>query len=141
MGCYGDPYGFLYGYCGSTLWESNDDSECAYVLFIEGLPYAFATPHNFNANTPAEGLLGSGASSWIGVSEAALGETVGQRTVKPGLIMPSTLPIGRIDLSTGMLESTSATFKLMDFDGTVANLFCNEDADYDVLGQDIQPGT
>ena len=141
MACYGDKYGGLYGYCGTTLWDTAGNDDCAYVLFIDGLPYAFATDANFNATTPAFGLLGSGASSWIGVSESSLGETVGQRTVKAGLVMPGTIPIGRIDLSTGMLEATSVTFKLIDYDGTVASLFCNEDADYDVLSQDIQPAS
>lgn len=110
-----------------------EEATCAYALFVEGLPYVWVTDH------PGDALLGSGASSWIGRYEDAVAwETVGERTVLPGLVVPS-LARGNLNKKTGLFESTSADFEIIDFDGTLATLFATEGQDEYQLGQRIAP--
>lgn len=104
----------------------------AHLLAIEGLPYLWTDDETGE-------LLGSGAASWIGASEAAIGETVGQRIVLPGLRMPRSLREA-IDPKIGILQAQSATFTLVDYEGILASLFATEGKPFSILGEDIQPG-
>lgn len=116
--------------------KSRAYAEQAYILFIEGHPIAYVTDHI------GDSLYGSGAGTWIGSSESALSETVGERTVKGGLIMPSTLPTGpKLNPKTGMFDVTTVTFRLLDYDNTLQSLFATEGKDADYLAQRIAPGT
>ena len=118
----------------ATLRQREAGVDAAYVLAIDGIPYMFATEH-FGG-----GLFGSGASSWIGVFEAATShETTGQRTVLPGLEMPNVLPRGRLNPNTGMPETTQARFRIADYDGTLRTLFGTEGKTWDFIGERIGP--
>ena len=111
-----------------------ESATCAYMLTIDGLPYAWVTDHHGDA------LLGSGNGSWIGVYEdAAAWETVGQRTVLPGLVVPDGLARGALNKKTGLFESTGADFKIIDHDGTLATLFATEATTIGKLGERIAP--
>lgn len=110
-----------------------EEATCAYMLAVEGLPYLWVTDH------PGDALLGSGASSWIGRYESAAGwETVGERTVLPGLTVPSGLG-GHLNPKTGLFESTGADFGIIDYDGTLASLFATEAAQIGKLNERIPP--
>lgn len=121
-----------------TVTELRTDTwaECAYLLVIEGLPYAWVTDH------PGNGLLGSGAGTWMGASETAIGspEIVGARTVLPGLKLPGAIALGSLDLKSGMLQSTAASFEIVDFGGELLELFANEGKPHKILSQHIPPG-
>lgn len=118
----------------AQLRSREDAIDCAYLIAFDGLPDMFVTGH------PGEGLIGSGAGSWIGSWESGEGLAY-TRTVHAGLIMPGSLEKERLDLKTGMPESTGATLTLVDFDGTIASMFAQEGKDYDLLGENIPPGT
>lgn len=128
---------FVLGAGPSSL--SDDQVDVAYGLAIEGLPYIWVTDH------VGDVLLGSGSNSWIGQYEQdalyTAHETVGQRQVLAGLKMPSRLPKGNLNPKTGQLETTQATFDLVDLDGILPALFASEGKDFDTLGQRVAPGT
>jgi hypothetical protein len=106
----------------------------AYAIFVEGLPYVWVTDHDGDA------LLGSGASSWIGRYEDAVAwETVGQRTVLPGLVVPDGLSRGMLNRKSGMFESTSADITIVDHDAVLADLFATEGQDEYTLGERVAP--
>ena len=119
--------------------SQRDHYECAYVLFIEGIEYAFATLHSDNA------LLGSGSGSWIYGYETEASvlawEASGTRTVLPGLAIPKKLPRGRMDPKTGMPQRTSTNFEILDIDGTVGQLFATEGKDERFIHELIPAGT
>lgn len=118
--------------------RSEEHADCAYALFIEGLPYVWVTPHSTNGTS--ESLLGSGISSWIGIFENAVAhETVGQRQVLRGLVVPDGLKRGQLNRKTGLFESTGATFELIDHDGILGDLFANEGKTEYELGQRLPP--
>src|SRR5574338_42392 len=105
----------------------------AHMIFIEGLPYAWTDDESGE-------LLGSDFNSWIGERQDAIGESVGSRIVLSGLRMPRNLHEG-IDPKIGMLQTVTTTFRLVDRDGTLAALLASEGKAFDVLAEDIQPGT
>jgi len=105
----------------------------AHILFVEGLPWAFTDDETGE-------LLGSGASSWIGESESALGATVGQRTVLPGLRMPRALRES-LDPKTGLLTTQQVSIRLVDYEGILADLFASEGKAFSLLGENIPPGS
>lgn len=78
----------------------------AYILTIDGLPIAFTT------DTSGE-LVGSGASSFIGRAESDLGETVGGREIREGLVVPDTLEFGGRVLDLLGLDRTTAKFSIL----------------------------
>jgi hypothetical protein len=113
---------------------TRDKWTIAHLLAIEGLPYMWTDDETGE-------LLGSDFDSWIGESQDAIGlEEVGTRIVLPGLRMPRNLHEG-IDPKIGMLQSQNVTFKLVELDGTLSALLASEGKAFDVLAQDIQPGT
>jgi hypothetical protein len=97
-----------------------------FVVFVEGLRYAW---------TNIKALAGTGASSWIGTS-------YGDREILLGLEMPPELPLGETDPWSGSIEQPQGVeFGLVDFDGTVAEIFkaLEGDATTDSLGSRIAP--
>lgn len=102
-----------------------------HLFAVEGLPYLWTD------DTTGE-LLGSGAGTWMGESEDALGLDVGSRTILPGLKCPSFKE--GIDPKVGTLQKNSATIKLIDRAGELAALFATEGKAFSILGADIQPG-
>lgn len=80
-----------------------------YVLFIEGIPYAWTDDESGS-------LTGSGLGSWIGTSESQIGgvEVLGTRTVRPGLIVPESVRFEIEDLKTGALLPAPARFDIID---------------------------
>lgn len=97
-----------------------------FVVFVEGLRYAW---------TNIKALAGTGASSWIGT-------TYGDREILLGLEMPPELPLGETDPWSGSIEQPQGVeFGLVDFDGTVAEIFkaLEGDATTDSLGSRIAP--
>lgn len=132
------------GYWGAEYWgeplevrSASGVTHCRYVLFIDGIATAYST------DTGGDGTInGTGATSWIGRSESVLAftETLGQRTVKPGLILPETIEFGGDPKGLGLDRST-CTFKIVDYDDTVAALFATEGTDPDILQTRIAPGT
>lgn len=87
----------------------------AYLLLIQGVPFAF---------TDEAGV----ADGW----------TFDDRVVKVGLTVPSTLRFG-LDMETGMIEEDSATFQILDIDGTVPYFFGGLQKSYSLLAQRITP--
>lgn len=145
MGFWGKPWGFVWGSGEVTSdvasLRAMDRIQCAYILVIEGCKYMFATDHCFGTSAGAtDALLGSGAGSWIGRYETENGHAHA-REVKPGLIIPREINQGDMDVNTGMLRNTVATFELIDFDGTLASLFATEGKDKYALNSRIAPGT
>ena len=65
----------------SEIRLRHDAQDVRYVLFIGGIPYAWTTDNGQGLGT----LLGSGAGTWMGLSESSIGgtEVVGARTVLP----------------------------------------------------------
>lgn len=119
-----------------TQLRAQQSSVCAYGLAIEGLPYIWVTDH------PDDALLGSGAGSWIGRYEDAVGwETVGQRTVLRGLKISSLSGIsrGQLNPKTGMLESTGHNFEIVDYDDVLTSIFATEGQEIGKLGERIAP--
>ena len=115
-----------------------DAPEVRWVLFIGGIQFQFTTDNGQGEGT----LLGTGASSWIGLSEAAIGgvEVVGARTVLPGLQMPATWRES-IDVKGNDMDPNPVTFRLHDDEaGTLANLFGREDKLFDILRERLAPG-
>lgn len=86
-----------------------------WLLTIEGIAEAFSSIPE---------LVGSGEGSWIGTD-------YGPRSVKLGLVMPSDLSFGYTWVSGGKLEEGGGAFQLLDFDGTVVDLFREEEPDED----------
>lgn len=75
----------------------------AYVLLIDGIPTVFTTSEDVtNAHVAAWGFV----------------------TAYPGLHFPTRLPAS-LDLRSGMLQGSSATFDIHDIDGTLPALFAN----------------
>lgn len=113
-----------------------EHAECRYVLFFDGLPYAFTD------DTGAE-ITGGASGSWIGLSQTELGgtETVSglERTVLPGLKVPSSLVSGGNPKGTG-LERNTATFEILDTDNVLGSMFAVESEEYDILNERIASG-
>lgn len=117
----------------ATLAARTERVYACHILAIEGLPYLWT-------DDSTSELLGSGAASWMGATEAnVLGWTVGQRTMLPGLRLPASFHEG-IDPKLGTLQSGSTSIRLVDYSGIIADLFATEGKDFDILAQDIQPG-
>lgn len=80
-------------------------------------------------------LIGSGAASWIGTD-------YGDREVKLGLVVPSEIPLGETDPWAGkIVQPRAVNFGLLDFDGTVVELFKNFEPDQttDSMGERLGP--
>ena len=78
----------------------------AYVLFIEGVPYAI---------TDRSEIAGTGAFSWIGTA-------YGARSVIEGLTVPEAISY-ETSRENGMLSSEDgASFEIIDFEGKTAEL-------------------
>lgn len=113
--------------------RTREHADCAYILFVEGLPYAWVTDHDDDE------LLGT---DWISLHEAASShEVVGQRQVLPGLVVPDPLPIGALNRKDGLLEKTTPSFKILDESGILAALFANEGKEEYTLAQRLAPTT
>lgn len=110
--------------------------ECRYVLFFDGLPTAYSSDSGGSGS-----ILGSDGSTWMGRSETAIGgvETAGLRDVKPGLVLPDQIDFGGDPKGIG-LDRSSVTFKIVDLDDTVTELFATDDVDPDILRQRVPPG-
>jgi hypothetical protein len=121
----------------SAIRLREDSPSVRWVLFIDGIPYQFTTDIGQSGGT----LRGSGASSWIGLSETAIGgvETVGARRVLGGLEMPAQIRES-LDVKSGELEPNPITFKLHDVDGLLAQLFGREGKEFDILRERLAPG-
>ena len=108
----------------STIAEivARPHRDVGYVLFIEGLPYAF---------TNRSELAGSG--SWIS------GAPGGDRVVIEGLTVPETISYAT-SLEDGMLSSEDgASFQLVDFDGKLIELVAESEGD--IVGETFGPKT
>lgn len=106
-----------------------------YVLFIEGLPYAYTTD-----STGA--LWGSGVGSWAYSSELGAGarEVAGTRIVRRGLVVPDSVTF-EIDIKSGTLQPSAADFQILDYDNELVTLFASEGQTSAILAQRIAPGT
>lgn len=99
--------------------------DVAYVLFLEGVPWAFAD---------REELCGSGGFSWIGVDN-------GEREVLPGLTVPETME-SSTNLETGMLEGNDGlTFTVVDFDRKMIAYLRSLDAEAELVSEHLSPKT
>lgn len=110
----------------STIAEivARPHRDVGYVLFIEGLPYAF---------TNRSELAGSGVGSWIS------GAPGGDRVVIEGLTVPETISYAT-SLEDGMLSSEDgASFQLVDFDGKLIELVAESEGD--IVGETFGPKT
>ena len=87
----------------------------AWLLAIEGVATMFT-------NRPE--ICGSGPGSWIGTD-------YGEREVKLGLVTPAELSYGYVWAPTGKLEEGGGSFQLVDYDGTVVELFREIEPDED----------
>lgn len=105
----------------------------AHIVAIEGLAPMFCDDETGE-------LLGSGAGTWIGESEDDLGATVGDRIMLPGLRLPAQLRES-LDPKTGLLGTQNITIRLVDYDGTLADLFASEGKAFDLLAENIPAGT
>ncbi len=123
----------------SEIRLREDAPDVRWVLFIDGIPYAWTTDLGQGGRGS---LRGSGASSWIGRSEDAIGgvEVVGARTVLGGLELPPTIRES-LDVKAGELEPNPITIRLHDVDGLLPQLFGREGKTTDVLRERIGPGT
>lgn len=86
-----------------------EHAHMAYIVLFDGIPLGFTT------DTSGD-LIGSGASSYIGRAESDLGETVGGRELREGLIMPDTLEFGSDVDSLGLGRTTARFSVLLDSD-------------------------
>lgn len=116
----------------STIAARDERVYWCHILAIEGIPYLWTD------DTTAE-LLGSGVGTWMGTTESGLGWQIGQRTVLPGLVLPRSFRES-IDPKVGSLQQASHSIRIVDYEGVVADLLATEGKDYDLLGEDIQPG-
>jgi len=97
-----------------------------FLLLIEGARFGF---------TSINDLVGEGAGSWIGTA-------YGDRSIKLGLVPPRELDLGETDPWAGKLaQPRPVNFGLLDFDGTVVQLFKNfePDATTDTMGSRLGP--
>ncbi len=113
--------------------EVSQHVEQAYVLTIDGISIGFTTDDS-------AALTGSGGSSFIGRAEADLGETVGGRELRRGLIVPQELELGG-DLSYIGLDRTTARFSVLDEDGEIARLFSMSGEEPEELTSRLAPYT
>lgn len=113
----------------------DEDADAKYVLFIEGLSDAYT-------NDATGALVGSGLGTWIGDCETAIGgnEILGSRRVLPGLIVPDSVSF-RLDIKSGTLQPSPATFQILDVEDTLATLFATEGQASNILGEHIPAGT
>lgn len=96
------------------------DREVAYVLFIDGVKWAYCD---------REELCGTGGFSWIGQFGSE-----GDREVLPGLTVPETITFST-NLETGALESDDgASFTVIDFDRRMIE-FLREPEDFELVGE------
>ena len=98
----------------------------AFILTMDGLPVAFT-----NDNTGE--LAGSGASSFIGRAESDLGETVGGREIREGLVLPESLEFGSLEDSLG-LGRTTVRFSIL-LDDTTGPYFAQSGEGDEMLGR------
>ena len=117
-----------------------ENAECAYVLFIDGIKYGFATEHEGN------GLLGDGAATWIALSQTAIGgnetsDATHRRNILPGLKLPSSMSLGSVSLEDGQLDKSTVKFSIVDTESIAYDLFATEGKTSDPLGQTINAGT
>lgn len=117
-----------------TDLRAREWGQCAFGIWIQGLPYVWVTEHHNDE------LLGGGGVTWIKRSEDNIGDT-SARTVLAGLVMPSALPRGAMDLQTGLPQQTQATFEIIDVDGVLGDLLASEGKDYDLLAEKIPAGS
>src|SRR5688572_10620661 len=104
----------------------------AYGIVFDGIPYMWVTDHE------GDGLLGT---TWIGAYETASAwEEAGSRSVLPGLKVAN-VSRGQVNFKTGLPESTSATFEIVDFDGTLRTLFAVEGKTKVPLAERVPSGT
>lgn len=104
-----------------------------YVLFVEGLPWAWTDDESGS-------LTGSGLGSWIGTSETAIGgvEVLGTRSVRPGLVVPDSVRFEVEDLKSGLLLPAPTSFTIVDPD--LGSLFAIEH-DSTIVTERIPPTT
>ena len=115
-----------------TVSRTDESAECAYLLAIQGLPYLWTTDGSGT-------LSGTGVDSWIYDQETALG-WAHARTVLPGLVLGR--GIGEsIDLKSMLLDTRTVSFDLIDYGGELVEIFASDGLQYDLLGEDISPGT
>jgi len=110
----------------STIAEivARPHRDVGYVLFIEGLPYAF---------TNRSELAGSGVGSWIS------GAPGGDRVVIEGLQVPETISYAS-SLEDGMLSSEDGgSFEIVDFENKLIELVAESEGD--VVGETFGPKT
>ena len=110
----------------STIAEivARPHRDVGYVLFIEGLPFAF---------TNRSELAGSGVGSWIS------GAPGGDRVVIEGLTVPETISYAS-SLEDGMLSSEDgASFEIVDFENKLIELVAESEGD--IVGETFGPKT
>lgn len=96
------------------------NEDVAALLLIDGIPIAFSNDERITA-------------AYV----AALGEN--HTSVHFGLELPRGLN-DTLDLVTGLLADSSATFSISDVDGTLAALFASDRGDIDELLFELEPG-
>jgi len=105
-----------------TELASRSGLEIGYVLFLEGIPWAY---------TNRQELVGSGVGSWID------GAPGGDREILDGLVVPDTLSF-ETSLEDGTLSSNDdASFQLVDFQNRLIALVAESDGD--IVGETIGP--
>ena len=105
-----------------TELASRSGLDIGYVLFLEGIPWAY---------TNRQELVGSGAGSWID------GAPGGDREILDGLVVPDTLSYDT-SLEDGTLSSNDgASFQLVDFQNRLIALVAESDGD--IVGETIGP--
>ncbi len=104
----------------------------AYILVFDGIPLGFT-------NDTGGELTGSGASSYIGRAESDLGETVGGRELREGLILPPTLEFGS-DIDSLGLGRTTARFSVL-LDSDTADYFALSGEDPEEMLGRLPPTT
>lgn len=114
--------------------RARDNARGLYVIFIDGI----------GAWTNDDGgfLTGLGISSWIGQYEdnAGANETIGERSVAAGLVVPRDVSFS-VDPKTGRIATSQLSFEIVDLDDTLATTLASEGKDADVLAGRIAPGT
>jgi hypothetical protein len=92
----------------------------AYLLLIEGVPFAFTDEH----------ALSTAAGAWW---------TFDDRVILDGLVVPETL-VTSIDVESGQFQDDNTTFQLLDFDETtIPQFFGNLSKDFMQLGERLTP--
>ncbi|MBL9105199.1 MAG: hypothetical protein JNL82_29910 [Myxococcales bacterium] len=90
----------------------------AYLLLIEGVPFAFTDEPDLTSGW------------WL----------LDDRRILGGLSVPRNLRVS-LDLESGLIEEDSATFQLLDIDGTIPRFFGGLEKPYQQLGRRLPAGT